>query len=135
MAKKSDENPLADLSWIEELSYEQLAKLKQGVEVQMEHVRQQEKEKLADEVKTKLSSLGLSLADLGLSGGSSAPRATRTLRAASTGEKKREVDTSRPCPICKYLTVPHHDGRHHRSQNPKAPYTQDELEAYQMAKA
>jgi hypothetical protein len=32
-----------------------------------------------------------------------------------------------PCPICKFKTTPHHDGRMHRSQKTKKPFTVEEL--------
>jgi hypothetical protein len=34
---------------------------------------------------------------------------------------------NQPCPICHYLTVPPHDGRSHRSQAHKKPFTSEEL--------
>lgn len=32
-----------------------------------------------------------------------------------------------PCPYCEFKTEPNHDGRKHRSQDPKRPFTQPEL--------
>jgi hypothetical protein len=32
-----------------------------------------------------------------------------------------------PCPICKFKTTPHHDGRMHRSQKTKKPFTTEDL--------
>ena len=32
-----------------------------------------------------------------------------------------------PCPICHFKTTPHHDGRMHRSQKTKKPFTVEEL--------
>jgi hypothetical protein len=32
-----------------------------------------------------------------------------------------------PCPICHFKTTPHHDGRMHRSQKIKKPFTVEEL--------
>jgi hypothetical protein len=39
-----------------------------------------------------------------------------------------------PCPICGFKTTPLHDGRAHRSQDPKKPFNADELEARAMKK-
>ena len=40
-----------------------------------------------------------------------------------------------PCPHCKFETVPHHDGRQHRSQGEKKkPFSQKELEALELTK-
>jgi hypothetical protein len=33
-----------------------------------------------------------------------------------------------PCPICQFKTQPLHDGRLHRSQDPKRPFSLDELQ-------
>ena len=39
-----------------------------------------------------------------------------------------------PCPICHFKTVPPHDGRLHRSQNPKKPLTTAELKERHLSK-
>lgn len=44
--------------------------------------------------------------------------------------KKSHSQSGKPtgqCPICDFETVPPHDARHHRSQNPKVPFTEAEL--------
>jgi hypothetical protein len=46
-------------------------------------------------------------------------------RAASQAPKRQARDL--PCPICKFKTTPHHDGRMHRSQKSKKPFTVEEL--------
>ena len=38
-----------------------------------------------------------------------------------------ELGRDLPCPICKFKTTPHHDGRMHRSQKSKKPFTVEEL--------
>jgi hypothetical protein len=53
----------------------------------------------------------------------SAPRAPR--KAASQAPKRQARDV--PCPICKFKTSPRHDGRMHRSQKSKKPFTVEEL--------
>jgi hypothetical protein len=55
--------------------------------------------------------------------------ATSTARAprkASDHAPKRQA-RDLPCPICKFKTTPHHDGRMHRSQKSKKPFTVEEL--------
>jgi hypothetical protein len=46
-------------------------------------------------------------------------------KAASQPAKRQARDL--PCPICKFKTTPHHDGRMHRSQKTKKPFTVEEL--------
>jgi hypothetical protein len=55
--------------------------------------------------------------------GATASRAPR--RAASEAPKRQARDL--PCPICHFKTTPHHDGRMHRSQKTKKPFTVEEL--------
>jgi len=53
----------------------------------------------------------------------SSQRAPR--KAASQAPKRQARDL--PCPICHFKTTPHHDGRMHRSQKTKKPFTVEEL--------
>jgi hypothetical protein len=46
-------------------------------------------------------------------------------KAASQAPKRQARDL--PCPVCKFKTTPHHDGRMHRSQTTKKPFTVEEL--------
>jgi hypothetical protein len=46
-------------------------------------------------------------------------------KAASQALKRQARDL--PCPICEFKTTPHHDGRMHRSQKTKKPFTVEEL--------
>jgi hypothetical protein len=50
----------------------------------------------------------------------------RAPRKAGTQAPKRQ-SKDLPCPICKFKTTPHHDGRMHRSQKPKKAFTVEEL--------
>jgi hypothetical protein len=50
----------------------------------------------------------------------------RAQRKAGTQAPKREARDV-PCPICEFKTTPHHDGRMHRSQKNKKPFTVEEL--------
>jgi hypothetical protein len=54
---------------------------------------------------------------------STAARAPR--KAASQAPKRRARDQA--CPICEFKTSPRHDGRMHRSQKTKNPFTVEEL--------
>jgi hypothetical protein len=54
---------------------------------------------------------------------SASPRAPRKAAAQASKRQARDV----PCPICHFKTMPHHDGRMHRSQKTKKPFTVKEL--------
>jgi hypothetical protein len=56
-------------------------------------------------------------------GATSTARAPR--KAAAQAPKRQARDL--PCPICRFKTEPHHDGRMHRSQKTKKPFTVEEL--------
>ena len=66
----------------------------------------------------------------GASVSTSPARAPR--KAASQAPKRQARDL--PCPICKFKTTPHHDGRMHRSQKTKKPFTVEELMERHLAK-
>ena len=53
----------------------------------------------------------------------STPRAPR--KTSSQAPKRQARDL--PCPICHFKTTPHHDGRMHRSQKSKKPFSVEEL--------
>ena len=57
---------------------------------------------------------------------SASPSPSRPPRKASSQAPKRQA-RDLPCPICKFKTTPHHDGRMHRSQKAKKPFTVEEL--------
>jgi hypothetical protein len=56
----------------------------------------------------------------------------RAPRKASRAPKRQASDL--PCPICKFKTAPHHDGRMHRSQKTKKAFTVEELMERHLAK-
>jgi hypothetical protein len=60
----------------------------------------------------------------------STPRAPR--KPSSQAPKRQARDL--PCPICHFKTTPHHDGRMHRSQKTKKPFTVEELMEKHLAK-
>ena len=56
-------------------------------------------------------------------------------RGQGSGRKgMRRIDSSRPCPICKFQTNPPHDARAHRGQKSKKPFGIRELEERGMTK-
>jgi hypothetical protein len=63
-------------------------------------------------------------------GEAASPRGPR--KAPSTGLKRQPRDI--PCPICHFKTTPHHDGRLHRNQKTKKPFTVEELMEKGLAK-
>jgi hypothetical protein len=75
----------------------------------------------------ELNELGF---DYHLVEGASTARAPR--KAAAQAPKRQARDL--PCPICKFKTTPHHDGRMHRSQKTKKPFTVEELMEKHLAK-
>jgi hypothetical protein len=48
-------------------------------------------------------------------------------KAASQAQAPKRQARDVPCPICHFKTMPHHDGRMHRSQKTKKPFTVEEL--------
>jgi hypothetical protein len=58
-------------------------------------------------------------------GASTASPARASRKAASQAPKRQARDV--PCPVCHFKTTPHHDGRMHRSQKSKKPFTVEEL--------
>ena len=65
-------------------------------------------------------------------GASSASPARAPRRAPSQVPKRQARDL--PCPICHFKTMPHHDGRLHRSQKSKQPFTVEEIMERHLAK-
>jgi hypothetical protein len=64
-------------------------------------------------------------------GASTSP--ARASRKAGADPSKRQA-RDLPCPICHFKTTPHHDGRMHRSQKAKKPFTVEELMEKHLAK-
>jgi DNA-binding protein H-NS len=54
---------------------------------------------------------------------SSSPAKPRKTASKTTKRAPRDL----PCPICEFKTTPHHDGRLHRNQKTKEPFTVEEL--------
>jgi hypothetical protein len=55
-------------------------------------------------------------------------------KAASKAQAPKRQARDLPCPICHFKTSPHHDGRMHRSQKAKKPFTVEELTERHLAK-
>ena len=68
----------------------------------------------------------------GASTPSASARAPRKSSSQAQAPKRQARDL--PCPICKFKTTPHHDGRMHRSQKSKKPFTVEELMEKHLAK-
>jgi hypothetical protein len=66
-------------------------------------------------------------------GASVSPLPARAPRKAASQAPKRQA-RDLPCPICNFKTTPHHDGRMHRSQKSKKPFTVEELMERHLAK-
>jgi hypothetical protein len=66
----------------------------------------------------------------GASVSTSTPRAPRKMTSQSPKRQARDL----PCPICHFKTTPHHDGRMHRSQKTKKPFSVEELMETHLAK-
>jgi hypothetical protein len=102
----------------------------------------EERAKLLDDAKKEaLAAAHKALADLNELGfdyrlveGTGPPNARRPPREHSEGEAPKRQVRDIPCPICEFKTEPHHDGRAHRSQEPKKPFTEEELSEKGLAK-
>jgi hypothetical protein len=68
----------------------------------------------------------------GASVSASTPRAPRKATSKAQAPKRQARDL--PCPICEFKTTPHHDGRMHRSQKAKHPFSVEELMERHLAK-
>jgi hypothetical protein len=59
---------------------------------------------------------------------------TRAPRKTSQAQAPKRQARDLPCPICHFKTTPHHDGRMHRSQKTKKPFSVEELMEKHLAK-
>ena len=96
---------------------------------------------LEDAKKEALEAAHKAIADLNELGfdyrlveGSGTSTGRKLPRERSEGESSRRQARDSPCPICEFRTEPHHDGRAHRSQEPKRPFTEEELSEKGLAK-
>jgi hypothetical protein len=77
----------------------------------------------AEKAVAELNELGFHYS---LTEGASTTLPARAPRKVSSQAPKRQARDV-PCPICKFKTNPHHDGRMHRSQKSKKPFSVEEL--------
>jgi hypothetical protein len=54
--------------------------------------------------------------------------------AAKESSREGSAPKDEPCPICHFRTDPPHDGRSHRGQSKKRPFTAEELEQKELTK-
>jgi hypothetical protein len=86
----------------------------------------------AERAVAELNELGFNYT---LSEGAFIPTPTaRAPRKPSTSKATKRPPRDVPCPICHFKTTPHHDGRMHRSQKTKKPFTVEELMEKHLAK-
>jgi len=62
----------------------------------------------------------------------STQRAPRKAASKAQAPKRQKKDV--PCPICNFKTEPPHDGRMHRSQKTKKPFSVEELMGRHLTK-
>ena len=105
-----------------------MAQDRQSVIEKIKALREQES-KLLESAKSELLEQGhkvvQELAELGFSFRLVEESAPARAPAKTSGQKREQKDA--PCPICNFKTSPLHDGRAHRSQEPKKPFTAAEL--------
>jgi hypothetical protein len=77
----------------------------------------------AEKAVAELNELGFHYS---LTEGATATSPARAPRKVASQAPKRQA-RDLPCPICKFKTTPHHDGRMRRSQKNKKPFTVEEL--------
>lgn len=124
MAKSGFEPMKNPDSWLSSLSFEDLTKLNKLVTTKIEQNKTDVKKKLLAQFMGQLSSLDLTLDDLGLGQGGK----------SGAGNRKRAPHAG-PCPVCKFATEPSHDGRKHRSQGDnKKPFTKAELDELSLTR-
>jgi hypothetical protein len=58
----------------------------------------------------------------------------RTKTPKAKAENGGRVPKDEPCPICNFRTDPPHDGRSHRGQSKKRPFTAEELEQKELTR-
>jgi hypothetical protein len=127
---KNPKQPMKAL--LESLSWEQsltsvLEKLKALDAQRAQLLEGAKKEALdnAEKAVAELNELGFHYSLTEGASTTSTTRARAPRKATSQAPKRQARDL--PCPICKFKTTPHHDGRMHRSQKTKKPFSVEEL--------
>ena len=88
----------------------------------------------AEEAVAELNELGFHYSLTEGAPRSSTPRAPRKAAPKTKTQATKRQPRDLPCPICEFKTTPHHDGRMHRSQKTKKPFTVEELMEKHLAK-
>jgi hypothetical protein len=99
-----------------------LEKLK-ALDAQRAQLLEGAKKEALDKVEKAVAELNELGFDYRLVEGASTERAPR--KPATQAPKRQARDL--PCPICSFKTTPHHDGRMHRPQKTKKPFSVEEL--------
>ena len=79
----------------------------------------------AEKAVAELNALGFHFTLTEGASASTALPARAPRKAAAQAAKRQPRDV--PCPICGFRTTPHHDGRMHRNQKIKKPFSVEEL--------
>lgn len=90
--------------------------------------------KKIDEAINELAGLGFKYRLIDDEGSPSRPTKNSTFKAASGDMKITRPMKDKICETCGFKTTPLHDGRAHRSQKSKAPFTHKELEALKLVR-
>jgi hypothetical protein len=105
---------------------EEIKELKARMESMTEQAKAEAFDKASEAIGV-LRELGVNndtmLKELGLKG-----------RAAAKESREESAPKDEPCPICHFRTDPPHDGRSHRGQSKKKPFTAEELEQKALIK-
>jgi hypothetical protein len=99
-----------------------LEKLK-ALDAQRAQLLEGAKKEALDKAKKAVAELNELGFDYSLVEGASTATAPRKAGTQAPERQARDL----PCPICHFKTTPHHDGRMHRSQKSKKPFTVEEL--------
>jgi hypothetical protein len=85
----------------------------------------------AEKAVAELNELGFHYS---LTEGASTASARAPRKSSSQAQAPKRQARDLPCPICHFKTTPHHDGRIHRSQKTKKPFSVEELMEKHLAK-
>lgn len=106
----------------------------QSVLEQLKALDAQRAELLADAKQEALDKAEEAVADLNSLGfnyrlveGTSTTREPRKVAPRQSQDTPKRQLQDKPCSICEFKTTPLHDARSHRSQNPKRPFTVEQL--------
>lgn len=94
------------------MAVEDLVKVKEAVSDKLESMKHLVVTEMREQMHKQMQLFGLTPADLGFSSPAKGPK-------KAVGERKRELDPTKPCKICGFATAPeNHDARWHRGGKP-----------------